>query len=113
MDRAVLQGVLIDEAIEVLFQRARDFGRSTGARAIHQTRRALGSKAMDPRAEGGRGQLQRVGDGLQTLTFDDVTDRLSAPEDPGLFGLFHERVSGGQGVIGNVQCEGPQERALS
>jgi hypothetical protein len=50
---------------------------------------------------------------LQTLTFDDVTDRLSAPEDPGLFGLFHERVSGGQGVIGKGQCEGPYERALS
>jgi len=37
MDGAMLQGVLIDQAIEVLFQFARDFGRATGARAIDQT----------------------------------------------------------------------------
>ena len=34
MEGAVLQGILIDEAIEVLFQLARDFGRAPGARAI-------------------------------------------------------------------------------
>ena len=36
----MLQGVLIDQTMEVLFQLARDFGWSTRARAIHQ--------AMDP-----------------------------------------------------------------
>jgi integrase len=44
----MLQGVLIDQAIEVLFQLARDFGRSTGARAIHQSLCALVGKAVDP-----------------------------------------------------------------
>jgi hypothetical protein len=34
MEGAVLQGILLDEAIEVLLQLARDFGRATGARAI-------------------------------------------------------------------------------
>jgi hypothetical protein len=50
MEGAVLQRVLIDEAIEVLFQLARDFGRSTGARAIHEAWRTLVGKAMDPLA---------------------------------------------------------------
>ncbi len=61
----MLQGVLVDEAIEVLFQRAGDFGRSTGAGAIHQALRALVGKAMDPFAQGGIGKVQRVGDGLE------------------------------------------------
>ena len=52
----MLQGVLIDEAIEVLFQRAGDFGGATGARAIHQALRALVGKAMDPLAQGGIGK---------------------------------------------------------
>jgi hypothetical protein len=34
MDGAMLQGVLIDQALEVLCQLARDFGRATGARVI-------------------------------------------------------------------------------
>jgi len=43
----VLQGVLIDEAIEVLFQLSRDFGRSTGPWSVNEAWRALLSKAMD------------------------------------------------------------------
>jgi hypothetical protein len=35
-DRAVLEGVLVNEAIEVLFQLARDFGWATGAYSIQQ-----------------------------------------------------------------------------
>ena len=54
----MLEGVLIDEAIEVLFQRAGDFGRSTGARAIHETLRALVGKAMDPLAQGRIGKVR-------------------------------------------------------
>ena len=88
MERAVLQGVLIDEAIEMVFQCAGDFGRSTGARAIHQPLRALVGKAMDPLAQGGIGQRERIGDGLQAGAFDDFTDRLRATEDPGFFGLL-------------------------
>jgi hypothetical protein len=52
MEGAVLQGVLIDEAIEMVFQLAGDFGRSTGARTIHQTPGALVGKAMHPFPQG-------------------------------------------------------------
>ena len=51
MEGAVLQGVLIDEAIEVLFQRARDFGRATGARSIQQALGPLLRKALHPFSE--------------------------------------------------------------
>jgi hypothetical protein len=39
---------LIDQAIEVLFQLARDFGRSPGARAIQQALGPLLRKALHP-----------------------------------------------------------------
>ena len=84
----MLQGVLIDQAIEVLFQLAGDFGRSTGARAVDQTLRALAGKAMDPLAQGGIGKGERVGDGLKTLPFDDVAHGLGTAEDAGFFGLL-------------------------
>jgi len=49
----MLQWVLIDEAIEVLFQFACHFGRSPGAGTIKKALEALVGKAMDPLAEGG------------------------------------------------------------
>jgi hypothetical protein len=91
----MLQGVLIDEAIEVLFQLARNFGRSTGARAIHQTLCALVGKAVDPFPEGRIGKVQRVGDRLEALPLDDVTHGLGAAEDTRLFRLFQEGIQGG------------------
>ena len=57
MDRAVLQGVLLHEALEVLFQLTGEFGRSTRARAIPQALRPLLRKALHPLAEGGIGQI--------------------------------------------------------
>ena len=45
----MLEGVLIDQAIEVLFQLARDFGRSPGARAIQQALGPLLRKAPQDR----------------------------------------------------------------
>src|SRR5712691_9288582 len=71
-DRAVLEGVLVNEAIEVPFEFTGHFGRSTGARAVDEALRALVSKAMDPLAQGGIRQLEGVGDGLEALPFDDV-----------------------------------------
>ena len=88
----MLKGVLIDEAPEVLFQRARDFGRPTRAGAVHEARRALVSKAMDPFAQRGIGKGQRVRDGLEALAFDDFTHGLGPAKDPRLFGLFQEGV---------------------
>jgi hypothetical protein len=92
MEGAMVQGVLIDEAIEMLFQCTRHCGRSTGTGTIAQALGALLGKAMDPRAEGGRGQRERLGDGWQAGAFDDFTNRLSATEDPGLFRLFQHRI---------------------
>jgi hypothetical protein len=48
----MLQRVLIDEAVEVLFQDARDFTRSTSPGAIQQALGPLLGKALHPFAEG-------------------------------------------------------------
>ena len=109
----MLQGVLIDEAIEMLFQFTRHFGRSTGAGTIKQALGALVGKAMDPLAEGGIGELKCVRDGLQAFAFDDVTDRLGTSEDPGLFRLLQHLIQSWEGVIGKVELEGSHRRALS
>jgi hypothetical protein len=83
----MLQGVLVDEAMEVLFQRAGDVGRSPGAGAIHQPPRALGGKAMDPCAQRRIGKVQRLGDRLEALSCHNVADRLGTPAHTGLLGL--------------------------
>ncbi len=92
MERAVLQGVLIDEAIEMVCQGAGDCGRSTGARAIHQTLGALVGKAVDPCTQGRIGKVPRVGDRLEALPCDDVAHGLGTAEDPGLFRLLEHRL---------------------
>jgi len=92
VEGAMLQGVLVDEAIEVLFQRTGDFGRSPGAGAIPQPPRALGGKAMDPRAEGGIGKGEGVRDGVQALAFDDLAHGLGTAEDAGFPGLLYEGI---------------------
>ena len=88
----MLEGVLIDQAIAVLCQLARDLRRSTGARAVHQPRCPLVGKAMDPLAQRGIGKVQRVRDRLEALPFDDFAHRLGTAEDPSLCGLFQEGV---------------------
>ena len=109
----MVQRVLIDEAIEVLCQCAGHCGRATGAGTIAQPLGALVGKAIDPLAEGGRGQRERIGDGVQAGPFDDFTDGLSTTEDPSFFRLFQHRIQRGEGVIGKVELEGPHGRALS
>lgn len=88
----MLQGILLDEAIEVLFQSTAYCGRSTGARAVDEAWGTFMGKAMDPFAEGGIGKREGVGDRLQVSTFDDFTDRLGAAEDPGLFRLLQHGI---------------------
>jgi len=92
MAGAVLERVLVDETIEVVRQGPCHFWRSTGARAIHQTLSALVGKAIDPFPQGGVRKLERVGDGLEAVPFDDFAYGLGTPEHPGLLGLFQERV---------------------
>jgi hypothetical protein len=92
MDGTVLQRVLIDEALEVLFQLARDCGWSTRARAIHQTLGTLAGKAMHPFPQGRIRQLERVGDMLDALALDDVAYSLGTAEEAHFFGLFQEAI---------------------
>jgi len=79
---------LIHPAIEVLFQCARDFGRSPRARAIHQTLRALLGKALHPFAQGGIGKVQGRGNDVDVLASNDLTYGLRATKDAGLLGLL-------------------------
>jgi hypothetical protein len=92
MDGAVLKRVLIDEALEVLFQLARDFRGSPRTWAVDEAWRALVGKAMDPLAQSGISKRQCVGDGLEALAFDNFAHGLGTAEDPSLLGLFQESV---------------------
>jgi hypothetical protein len=104
---------LIDEMIEVPFQLAGDFGGAPGAWAVDETLRTLMRKTRDPLAQGRRGKLERVGDGLQTLPCDDVAHSVGTAEDAGVFGVLYEGVSGRQGVVGKTQFQGPHMRVSS
>ena len=84
----MLKRVLLDQTIEMFFSRTGEFGGTTGALTIHQARRALVRKVMDPLAQGGIGKLERVGDGLQALPFHDVAHGLGTAEDAGCFRLL-------------------------
>ena len=86
----MLEGGLIDEALEVHFECTGHFRRSTGAGTIEQIVGALVGKAIDPLAERGIGKVQRVRDGLQALAFDDLAYGLGTAKDASLFGLFQE-----------------------
>ena len=88
----MLQRVLIDETIEVLFQFAGHFGRSTGAGTIRKALDPMVGKAMHPCAQRGIGKVQRVRDRLEAVPFDDFAYGLGTPEHTGFFGLFQERV---------------------
>jgi len=92
MAGAVLARVLVDEPIEVGRQGTRHFGRSTGARALHQPLGALVGKAIHPFPQGGVGKLERVGDRLEAVPFDDFAYGLGTPEHPGLLGLLQQCV---------------------
>jgi hypothetical protein len=88
----MLQGVLVDEAIEVLFQLTRDFGRSTGARAITQALGPFVRKALHPFAERGIGQMESLGDGVAMVACYDLPDSLRTAKDPCFLGLLEHSV---------------------
>jgi len=91
-DRAVLEGVLVNEAIEVLFQLARDFRWATGACAIPQALGPLLRKALHPFPQGRIRQVEGRGNGRDMVTRDHRTDRLGTAKDPRLLGLLEPRV---------------------
>ena len=47
---------------------------------------------MDPFPQGRIGKVERVGDRLEALAFDDVAHGLGTAEDACLFGLFQEGI---------------------
>jgi hypothetical protein len=112
MVRAVLEWVLIDEAVEVVRQCTRHFRRSTGAGPIGEALHSLVGKAMDPFAQRGIGKVKRVRDGLESVPFDDFAHGLGTPEHTGLLGLFQESLQSGKGLIGKVEFEGPHSGGL-
>ena len=109
----MLEGVFIDQTIEVLFQCAGHCRRSSRAWTIDQALDPLAGKTMDPLAESGIGKGEGVRDGLETLPFHDVAHGLGTAEDTGFFGLLDEGVSGRERVSGKVQFEGPHLRVSS
>jgi hypothetical protein len=84
----MLQGVLVDEAIEVLLQLARDFRRATGARAIQQALGPLLRKALHPFTQGRIRQVEGGGDGGDMVPRDHRMDGLGTAKDPRLLGLL-------------------------
>jgi hypothetical protein len=64
VDGAMLEGGLINEAIEVLGEGTGHLRGATGARAIHQPLHPLVGKAIDPLAESSIGKGAGVRDGL-------------------------------------------------
>jgi hypothetical protein len=60
MARAVLERVLVDEAIEVVRYGTGHFRRSTGTRTIREALHPVMGKAMDPFAQRGIGKVQCV-----------------------------------------------------
>jgi len=90
MDGAMLQRVLLDEALEVLFQLAGHFGRSTGAGTIEQPLGPLIGKALHPFAQGRIRQVEGGGDGGDVLTRDYCMDGLCTAKDTRLLSLLKQ-----------------------
>ena len=82
------QRVLIDEAVELLFEFAGHFARTTGARAIQQTLRPFIGKTLYPLSQGGIGKVEGLGDDVHVVARNHRTDGLRTAKDPGLLKLF-------------------------
>jgi hypothetical protein len=79
---------LLDEAIEVLLQLARDCGRATGAWAIPQALGALLCKALHPFPQGRIRHVEGGGDGGDMVPRDYRMDGLGTAKDPRFLGLL-------------------------
>jgi hypothetical protein len=88
----MLQRVLLDETIEVLFEGAGDFARSTGTGAIPQALGSLIDKALHPFTEGRIGKVEQRGDGLDVVASGDLPDGLRAAKDTRLLGLLEHDI---------------------
>jgi hypothetical protein len=88
VEGAVLKGILIDKAVEMLFEGAGHFAWSPGTRSIQQTLWPLLRKALHPFSESGIGQVEGLGDGVDMMACHDLTDGLRTAKDPSLLGLL-------------------------
>jgi hypothetical protein len=88
----VLEGVFVNEAIEVLFELARDLGWSTGARSLQHALGPLLRKALPPFTQGRIRHVEGRGDGRDMVTRDHRTDSLGTAKDTRLLGLLEHRV---------------------
>jgi hypothetical protein len=81
MEGAVLQGGLVDEAIEVLFQLARDLRWAPGARSIQQALGPLLRQALHPFTQGRIRQVEGGRDGGDMVILDHGMDGLGTAKD--------------------------------
>jgi hypothetical protein len=85
--RVLLEGILVDEAVEVLFEFARHFAWSPRTWAIQQALRSLLGKALHPFAQSRIRKVKGYGDGMDVMARNDLTDGLCAAKDPGFLRL--------------------------
>ena len=104
----MLQRVLINKAIEMLFQLTRHGGRSPGARALPHALRPLRRKARHPGAAGGMGQVARRGDGVDLVAGHALPDGVCPAQAPRLRGLLAQDIEGRQRLSRQVAVEGTQ-----
>ena len=88
----MLQGVLLDETLEVLFEFAGDLARATRARALQQPLGPSLGKALHPFAQGRIRHVEGGGDGGDVLPCDHRMDSLGPAKDPRLLGLLEQGV---------------------
>jgi hypothetical protein len=89
---AMLERVVVDEAIEVLREGPGYLRRSTGAGAVRKALDPVVGKAMHPCAQRGIGKVARVRDGWEAWLFHDFAHGLGTPEHAGLFGRLQESI---------------------
>jgi hypothetical protein len=105
MERAMCEGVLIDETVKLGFQRAGHFDRSSATGAVQEAAGAFASKALHPFSQGGVGEMEEVRDGCDGLSGDDLTDGLRAATDAGFLGVLQKGIQGGEGIMKKVAAE--------
>jgi hypothetical protein len=98
-ERALRQGILIDEAIEELCECTALCGRAPRAGTVGEALHPLGGKALHPCAQRRLGQGQRVGDDLQVRPMTTSRTAWTRQQYTGLFGLCHEGIGGRQSVL--------------
>ena len=86
----MLQGVLIDKAVKVVFKCAGHFRWTTGARTVCQPGDALLVKPMHPLAQRRIGKVEGLRDALDALAFDNFAHGLRTTKAAHLLGLLEE-----------------------